>query len=320
MLDIAIIGGGPCGLAAGLKASTEGLNAAIFEASDRLGGRCASSPLIENIPGFDRGVAGPVYAETLRRQVERFGCRFRTGSSVQLITPGFDGTVFISVEHGDQLSVVNARTALICAGLTERQIPGLNGAARYSCDPAELREHRGKRLLFIGGGNSSVQLAIEAAEAGARATILARQPLVHNVSAYLLPRIKRAGVKVLLGDATLAQTYPAGTVVSYTTPEGKLASTRVDQVFAFPGGAADVPFFNGLKESDGRILTGLDADLDTPYLTSEPGIFAAGDVRWGNTGSIALAQGEGTAAVQTIARVWLPEQQLVGGVRPEARN
>ncbi|MGZ6662698.1 MAG: hypothetical protein ACXVHL_35845, partial [Solirubrobacteraceae bacterium] len=91
-----------------------------------------------------------------------------------------------------------------------------------------------------------------------------------------------------------------------------------DHVYAFPGGVGDVPFFHGLKAEDGRILTGLDADQDWPYETSEHGVFAAGDVRYGNTGSVAVAAGEGTHAVQTIAKLWLPSRY--DALEPLARN
>lgn len=344
MLDIAIVGGGPAGLAAGVKAATEGLAAAVFEKGHRLGGRPASSPLIENIPGFDRGVTGPVFAESCRRQAERFGCRFRLGAEVLDIQREPDFTLALSIQHGGKLHTVEARSVLLCLGLAEGKLPGDTfKLCRSSCDPAELSALRGGTVAFVGGGNSSAQLAIEAAELGAKVTLIARKELVNNVSAYLLPRIERAGVEVLIVDEVgLIAADPlsdsGGKRLWYVDREIRQSVSRpFDHVFAFPGGDASAStrwLPDAIARNDtGHILIGPDvvaawrdaqfADLDRephPYETSLPGVFAAGDVTSQSMGSIAAAMGTGTHAVQVIYRHYLPEPVLPGGVLPQPRN
>lgn len=335
MLDIAIIGGGPAGLAAGLKAATEGLNAAVFEASDRLGGRCASSPRIENIPGFVGGISGEEYGRALAAQLDQFGCRVRLGAKAIKAHAPFDpyasnpnrypGVYF---EVGGYQYHVTAKSVLITAGLTERKVRELEaveetGQCHYRCTPQQLRWHRGERLLFVGGGNSSAQLGLEAADNGAHVTILATRELKHNVSHFLNERIAaHPNVDVIIG--TLGTVWHIrGKVNAGIVTEPPLSRQVFDHVYSFAGGVGDVPFFFGEKAEDGRILTGHDVDgaledPEVPYLTSEMGVFAAGDVRSGNTGSVAVAAGEGTHAVQTIAKVWLPERY--GALEPLARN
>src|SRR5690242_17743416 len=142
MLDIAIIGGGPAGLAAGLKAASEGLNAAIFEASGRLGGRCASSPRIENIPGLPGGISGEEYGRALAAQLDQFGCRVRLNAPCSGV--GNTGSPAVRFQFGGVIHWVPARAVLITSGLTERKLRELDavdgtGQCHYACNPQQLK-------------------------------------------------------------------------------------------------------------------------------------------------------------------------------------
>ena len=333
MLDLIIIGGGPAGLAAGVKAASEGLKAGVFEASDRLGGRCASSARIENIPGFVGGVSGEEYGRALAAQLDQFGCAVRTGAKAIRAHGPFDRYANNDNQYpGAYFSVggyqyhVKAKAVLVTAGLKERRLRELEAVddrVRYSCRPDDLKRHRGEKLLFVGGGNSSAQLGLIAAENGATVTILAKRELKHNVSDWLLKQVEaHPNVHVVLGQLgtvwNIRGKLNAGIILNDELGSGGGHRSDWDHIYAFAGGEADTVFFDGDVADDGRILTGIDADVDTPYQTSLTGVFAAGDVRWGNTGSVAVAVGEGTQAVQTIAKVWLPTRY--DALEPLARN
>lgn len=72
MLDVAIVGGGPAGLTAGIYAARAGMNTTLFE-SLTVGGQLTSIDDLENYPGFPQGINGFEIAMALRSQAERFG-------------------------------------------------------------------------------------------------------------------------------------------------------------------------------------------------------------------------------------------------------
>jgi thioredoxin reductase (NADPH) len=81
ILDVAIVGAGPAGLAAAVYAASEGLDAVVIEA-DFPGGQAGSSSKIENYLGFPTGVSG---LELTRRgvvQAEKFGAQMMVGQRV----------------------------------------------------------------------------------------------------------------------------------------------------------------------------------------------------------------------------------------------
>mgnify|MGYP001014253791 CR=1 FL=1 len=70
--DIAIIGGGPAGLTAGLYAARGGASVTLYEELFP-GGQIAKTPLVENYPGFPEGIGGPELMMAMQAQAERFG-------------------------------------------------------------------------------------------------------------------------------------------------------------------------------------------------------------------------------------------------------
>src|SRR5687768_7380622 len=75
-IDIAIIGGGPAGLAAGLYAA-RALRRTVLWEREILGGQIATTSEVENYPGFPEGVNGLDLAMGMQKQAERFGMETR---------------------------------------------------------------------------------------------------------------------------------------------------------------------------------------------------------------------------------------------------
>lgn len=304
MLDIAIIGGGPAGLSAAIKGASEGLKVELFEMADHVGGRPYASPRIDNVPGCP-AVSGVEYAERLAEQAREFGAVLTTGAPVVALARTSDGTILL--DHSSRpFQAVEARSALLAVGLAPLQPAGLE-VCRFNCKPGEMSKLGGQTVAFIGGGNGSAQMAIEAAEAGADVIIVTNVPLTENVSDYLLPRLWAAGVREFIGEPTVTPVGDGRYTVSWLYKALPHVMTA-DKVYAFTGGDAAkrtawLPEEIAL-DIEGKVITYTDDDL--PYETTMPGVFVAGDIRSGNTGSITVAQGEAMAAVQTILRQYLP--------------
>jgi thioredoxin reductase (NADPH) len=339
--DIAIIGGGPAGLTAAIKAGTEGLSAVVLEKSSTLGGRPFMSPLIENVPGWPAGIEGPTFGALLATQARKFGSELRTNAAVTgvmrltdqiavMLAPSFTGVCTQGGEQGGDATVY-ARSVIIAVGEVTPKIDALRPfegrGVEYACDATALHEHAGQHVLLVGGGNASAQLALALAERGVgRVTILTRSEMSQITSMYLRQRLAqvRDKVAVVMGEVTTAHGDERLSRVSVAVEKGKIG-LRPDHTYVFISGVPPTGWFPGAKTRDGYIITGRDVLLEDewqrlkgeprvwplerepyPQESSVPGVFVAGDVRYGATGGITVAFGEGTQAFQWIKREYLP--------------
>lgn len=334
MYDIAIIGGGPAGLTAALKAGTEGLSTVVIE-KDRIGGRPVQSPLIENVPGFPGGVTGPELFARLEQQARNFGATFAKGTVIgvtRIDFPGAPAYLTVSTQTGrETYDSFDARSVIIAAGEITPKLDALTAfegrGVDYSCDAALLDRHAGEHVVLVGGGNSCAQLALalDRPEIGAKSvTIITRSLMTETTSLYLRSRLANSNVKIIVGEVDKAygplrsdgSFAPDSAVRSLKVVRGErfTKTIKADQVYVFIGGIPPTGWFPGALDASGYILTGHDVPVEDwplerhpwPQESSMPGVFAAGDIRAGATGGITVAFGEGTQAFQWIKREHLP--------------
>jgi thioredoxin reductase (NADPH) len=160
-------------------------------------------------------------------------------------------------------------------------------------------------VFLIGGANSAGQAAIHLAQHGANVVILTRSPLAKSMSAYLLERIvqnERIDVREKARVAAVRDSEYVlnGMSVVVSTPDS-LLTFEADGLFIFIGAEPHTDWAPTLdKDHRGYVITGKGK---APELeTSQPGIYAAGDVRSGNVKRVATATGEGAQAVQYVYR------------------
>jgi thioredoxin reductase (NADPH) len=333
--DIAIVGGGPAGLTAAIKAGTEGLSAVLLERGTEVGGRALSSPMIENVPGWPEGVSGPELYGRLREQAEKFGSEIRTGLSVESLMRLGDKLHLSarSTVDKDVFENVEARSVILAMGEITPRLDALmdyeDRGVSYSCDAVNLSKHRGERVVLVGGGNSCAQLGLSLADAGAKVTIISRSPMSQTTAMYLRQRLANDDrVRVIYGDVEKGY-EAAGRLHAIKVVRGEhfAKTVEADQVYVFITGIPPTGWFSGALNAQGYILTGHDVPhedwpLDRhpfPQESSVPGVFVAGDIRAGATGGVTVALGEGTQAFQWIKREYLPglDAQL-GTPRPTA--
>lgn len=318
--DLAILGGGPAGLAASVYAASEGLRTILVERYAP-GGQAGTSSRIENYLGFPSGLSGTDLARRATAQAKRFGTEILTAQEVAGVARK-DPYRIVKLTDGTEL---NCYSLLIAPGMEVRrlEIPGveeLNGAGVfYGAALTEAATCRGSHIVIVGGGNSAGQGAMFFSRSARKVTMVVRgESLARTMSQYLIERIDAAmNVEVLTRTAVTAvqgeKRLESVAVTNLDTSE--ITALPAAAMFIFIGAAPRTEVVAGFVERDaqGFILTGPDLvangrrpggwnpDRD-PYFfeTSVPGVFAAGDARHGSGKRVASAVGEGAATVSMV--------------------
>ncbi len=314
--DLVIAGAGPAGLAAAVYGASEGLKTLVIEPSAP-GGQAGSSSRIENYLGFPAGLSGADLARRATVQATRFGAEFLSHRAMGIRTEG--QYHFIQLDGGTEVA---CHTALIATGVDYRKLDSpnmdrLTGAGvYYGAALTEAISCKDEHVMIVGGANSAGQAAVHFARYSAKVTMLVRaDSLRKSMSSYLIDQIAaapniavRTRTEVIdgCGDGHLES-------VLLRTPDGDVEE-RASALFIFVGGEPKTDWLppSVLRDARGFVLSGLDLRLAgksfqwalerSPYLleTSVPGIFVAGDVRFGSVKRVASAVGQGSIAVQFV--------------------
>ena len=314
--DLVIVGAGPAGLAAAVYGASEGLKTLVIEPAAP-GGQAGSSSRIENYLGFPAGLSGGDLARRATVQATRFGAEFLSHRAVGIRT---EGTYrFIQLDGGSEVA---CHTALIATGVDYRRLQSpnldrLTGAGvYYGAALTEAISCKDEDVMIVGGANSAGQAAVHFARYSGKVTMLVRaESLEKSMSRYLIDQIAaisnidvRTRTEVVdgCGDGHLE-------TVRLRTPAGEVEEST-SALFIFVGGEPKTDWLPAeiLRDSRGFVLSGAELRLAgkpfpwpldrPPYLleTSVPGIFVAGDVRYGSIKRVASAVGQGSIAVQFV--------------------
>jgi thioredoxin reductase (NADPH) len=312
--DIVVAGSGPAGLAAAVYAGSEGYRCLVIERSAP-GGQAGSSPKIENYLGFPTGISGDDLTRRAVSQAKRFGVEILSAQEARQISVK-DAYRIIQLSDGAEIS---CHALLIATGASFHtlKMPGaaeLTGAGiYYGAAYTEAMNYKDQDVFVVGGANSAAQGAIYLSQFARKVRVLIRGPRP-TASKYLVDALEQNPKIELMCNTDLLE------VRGRNTFEGAIVrNTVTDATQTFDAGAMFV--FIGVrpqshlvadlvKRSDkGYIYTGADLIVDKkpppgwplerdPFLleTSVPGIFAAGDVRFGTNHRVASAVGEGAIA------------------------
>jgi thioredoxin reductase (NADPH) len=314
--DLVIAGAGPAGLAAAVYGASEGLKTLVIEPAAP-GGQAGSSSRIENYLGFPSGLSGADLARRASVQATRFGAEFLSQRATGIRTDG--QYHFIQLAGGNEIA---CHTALIATGVDYRRLSAASlerftgAGVYYGAALTEAIACKGEHVMIVGGANSAGQAAVHFARYSDKVTMLVRaDSLEKSMSSYLIHQIGgmsnievRTRTEVIdgCGDGHLQ-------AVRLRTPSGE-EEHPTSALFIFVGAEPKTEWLPPaiLRDARGFVLSGPDLraagrpfqwPLDrSPYLleTSVPGIFVAGDVRFGSVKRVASAVGQGSIAVQFV--------------------
>jgi thioredoxin reductase (NADPH) len=317
--DLAIVGGGPAGLAAAVYGASEGLHTVMIE-REAPGGQAGMSSRIENYLGFPTGLSGADLARRAVVQAQRFGVEILAQEVVGVRAEG--PYRIIKMADGNEIS---CHALMIATGVQWRRLeaPGvdrLQGAGIYYGGGAtEALSCKGEIVYVVGGANSAGQAAMNFAKYAERVIILVRgESLSSTMSQYLIDQVKETPNIQLWTHASVAEAHGETHLEEVSvlcTDTGKLERVPASAMFIFIGALPQTEWLAGIVERDERgfLLAGPDLMQDgqrpkgwtpdrDPFLleTNVPGIFAVGDVRHGSIKRVASGVGEGSVAVQFI--------------------
>ena len=297
--DVAIIGGGPAGLSAGLYLCRSKVDTVLFE-QELTGGQAVYSPLIENYPGFPDGIPGAELIEKMKTQAERFGLETTTFARVGGIEDGGEVKTLL-LENGQ----ATARAVIIASGRSPRKM-GIPGEDEYTghgisycatCDAPLFRE---KVVMVIGGGDAAVEEALHLTRFASKVILVHRRDEL-RASDYLKERAHAEPKLDFVWNSVLAEvkgdkTVESAVVMNKETDER--TEIPVSGVFIYVGNVPNSSFAADLVELDeaGYIKT------DETMAASVPGIFAAGDVRANQFKQVIISAAEGALAASSAQR------------------
>ena len=282
--NLIIIGGGPAGLTAGIYAARAGLRTLLIE-KGLPGGLAATINLIENYPGFPKGISGMELMQKMEEQAKRFGVEFAN-----------EEVISIKVVDGDKLVKTNTNEyvsqAIIIATGTEHKklgVPGeekLTGRGVSYCAVCDGPLFRDKDIVVVGCGNSGIQEGLFLLKFANSITFV---EFMEDMTAekILRERIhKESRAKILLGQMLVSIDGETG-VTGVTIKDRKTGESKIIKaqgVFIYVGIR---PNTHWLTCPDTERVGKETVDLDpNGYIianelleTSVPGVFVAGDAR-----------------------------------------
>lgn len=291
--DLAIIGGGPAGLTAGIYAARSGLKSVVIERGI-LGGQAATTPMVENYPGFTQ-VGGKTLVDILVSHALEYVNIF-PGEEAMDIVPGEPIQVLTNRRR------FKVKTVILATGANYRHL-NVPGEARFSgrgisyCSTCDGMLFKGKTVVIVGGGDSAVTEALYLHNIAVNVTLVhrsdklrAQDVLVKGLVESKIPVVLNTEIREIQGKERVER------VVLMNKGTGEERTMNVDGVFIAVGYEPSVE----LARKTG-VEIGPDGYIrhDDRHRTNIPGIYCAGDVEGGYK-QIVVAAGKGSEAALSV--------------------
>lgn len=302
MLDLAIIGGGPAGLSAGLYATRGGLkNVALFEMG-MPGGQITGSSEIENYPGVSQIVSGIDFMQPWQEQCFRFGLKHEM-SEVKRVSK--KGDIF-EIIQADGKSV-EAKSVIVATGGKPKK-SGVKGELEFwgkgvsTCATCDGFFYKNKEVVVLGGGDTALEEAIYLSRICSKVYLVHRREefraapstIAHAKENEKIEFITSAVIEEIGGDSM-------GVSFVDIKQNGEVKRLNVMGVFIFVGYEVNNSV---LKQEDDSMLCECDewgsVVADLSMKTSVKGLFVAGDIRIQAPRQVICAAGDGATAALSV--------------------
>ncbi len=317
--DLAIVGGGPAGLAAAVYGASEGLRTVMIE-REAPGGQAGMSSRIENYLGFPSGLTGADLARRAVVQARRFGVEIISAEATEV---RIDGPYrFLKLANGEELS---CHALLVATGVQWRKLdaPGverLTGAGiYYGAAMTEAMSTKDEDVYVVGGANSAGQAAMHFSRYAKRVVILVRgSSLASSMSQYLINQLKATPNIQIEFNTSVVEAHGEDhleAISIHCSVTNEITKVPANSLFIMIGAAPNTDWLANIVDRDergfiysgpqltrdGKRPNGWKLDRDPGLLeTNVPGIFVVGDVRHGSVKRVASGVGEGSVAISFV--------------------
>ncbi|MCX8154310.1 MAG: thioredoxin-disulfide reductase [Candidatus Micrarchaeota archaeon] len=289
--DVIIIGGGPAGVGAGIYAKRSGVSTLVID-SKEIGGSIASTWIVDNYPGLP-GISGAELARKYRDHLIRLGVDVKEFSPVERVS--LDGEWKTIVASGREY---RARSIVLAMGVKPRKL-GVPGEDRYfgrgvsTCAICDGPFFKDRRVAVVGGGDTAVKEALYLSGIVRELYHIHRRDTFRAERANVDELMSRSNVKFVL-DSVVEEIYGDEEVRGIKVKNlktGAVDRIELDGVFVFIGHDPNTELVRDIVElRDGYIVT------DMNYMTNIPGVYAAGDIRYGSFKQLVNSIAEGAVA------------------------
>jgi thioredoxin reductase (NADPH) len=317
--DVLIVGAGPVGLFAVFELGLLDMKAHLVDILDKVGGQCAElypEKPIYDIPAIPV-VSGQGLSDALMAQIKPFGPTFHLGEMVESIERIGNPAFRVTTDRG---KVFECKVLVIGAGggSFQPKRPPINGIEPYEGKSVfyavrRMEDFRDKRLLVVGGGDSALDWTLNLQPLASRLTLL------HRRDDFRAAPDSVNKMRALVASG--AMDLKIGQVTELTGQDGMLSAAVIKGADGETTLEHDImlPFFGltmklgpvanwGLELKDNLIPVETSA-----FETSEPGIFAIGDINWypGKLKLILSGFHEAALMAQKAHRYVYPDKRLV---------
>lgn len=290
--DVTVIGGGPAGVSSAIYSARKGLKVTVI--ADRFGGQVKDTMGIENLISVPK-TTGPELVGNLAEHMKDYDITLKEHVRVESIEKGNIKTLTLS--SGEQ---IKTKTIIVATGARWRElgVPGekenIGNGVAY-CPHCDGPFFKGKDVAVIGGGNSGIEAALDLAGIVKSVTVFEFMPTLKADQVLINQAEKRENVTIIKNAATKQIVAENGKVTAIEYQDratDEVHSLPLAGVFVQIGLVPNSQFMKGVVDltQHGEIV------VDNKCKTSEPGIFAAGDVTTVPYKQIVISMGEGAKA------------------------
>ncbi|MFQ5560940.1 MAG: thioredoxin-disulfide reductase [Nitrospinota bacterium] len=291
MYDLVIIGGGPGGISAAIYALRAKLKVLLIEKMG-IGGQIALTDIIENYPG-SRSLSGPELMKNFEEHAKAFGMETKFAEVEEIASTPQKKTVTTTSSEK-----IECRAVIIASGASPKKL-NIKGEEEFSgrgvsyCATCDGPFYNNKTVVVIGGGDTAVKEAIFLSKIAKKVHLVHRRDRLR--AEKIMQDMLLVNPKVEFHWNSTAQEI-TGDQSGVTGINIKSISEKVethidtDGVFIFTGIFPTTDFIDVKKDDSGFIA------VNQKMETSEPGVYAIGDVRITPLRQVATAVGDGAIA------------------------
>ena len=277
MRNVVIIGSGCAGLTAAIYASRANLQPLVIRGMEA-GGQLTLTTLVENFPGFPKGVQGPELVELMKKQAEVFGAEFKEGNVTHVDLSHRPFTLELGEEKIEThtLIVASGASAKLLGLESEKKLIGHGVSTCATCDGYFFRN---KKVAVVGGGDTAAEDALFLTRYASEVNLIHRRDELRASKIMQDRLMKNEKIKPVWNTVVTDVRDPAkGEVTGLQVKNvktGEESNLPCDGLFIGIGHRPNTDLFRGQLEMNevGYLKT------HDGMKTSVEGVFAAGDVQ-----------------------------------------